>query len=67
MRHIDPDNPKHECAEVDRAERLHSGFYGPAISEIEFYEGYWWANADAEYSTRIRYCPFCGIELEPPE
>lgn len=39
--------------------------YGEAIVYIEYVEDgdFWVAHCD-EYATVIKYCPFCGIELE---
>lgn len=37
--------------------------YGISISEIVKIEGIWYAH-NSEYSTAIKFCPFCGIELD---
>jgi hypothetical protein len=46
-------------AEDDREEAL----YGPAVTRIERVDRLWYAHND-EYSTPIRFCPFCGSALE---
>jgi hypothetical protein len=47
------------AAQDDRGEAL----YGPAVTRIERVGHLWFAHND-EYSTPIRYCPFCGEALE---
>ena len=55
---------EHIC---DRKELRKSNdyLYGEAVTEIIYYEDdkVWLASND-EYGTVIRYCPFCGINLE---
>lgn len=40
--------------------------WGQAITTIGRLDGIWWAisGSPPEYATRIRYCPWCGVELE---
>lgn len=54
----------HKCDRswTDQDPRL-SVSHGPAITEILKENGVWYADND-EYETRIRFCPFCGLNLD---
>lgn len=58
--------PDHVCPEMMRADESH---YGGAIGKLDRRpgDGTWWALSDRDgeiLATSIRYCPFCGVELE---
>lgn len=44
-------------------EELPALLHGPAITRIARDDGRWWAHNE-EYSSVIRYCPYCGEYLE---
>ena len=57
---------EHSCPEMDyNAPAL----YGTAIDMIQYYESQdgsilpGWYATNYEYASRIRYCPWCGIQL----
>jgi hypothetical protein len=51
--------------ETERAQaaEANEALWGHAITRIEFAEGRWWAH-NAEYATLVRFCPWCGANLE---
>lgn len=62
---------KHLCDHANKRVRFDpviditvKGFntYGQAITRIIKVDGHWLADND-EYSTEIRFCPFCGKKL----
>lgn len=36
--------------------------YGYAVTHIERVGGQWWAH-NGEYSSMVRFCPWCGVDL----
>lgn len=63
---------QHWCDERDEVTSAEGPYwFGNAITKIEYSIKYktWYANANNEYATVIRYCPFCGQDLwtERPE
>jgi hypothetical protein len=52
---------RHECEDFDAIDH---DSYGPSITAIERGDdGRWWAWSREEYSSAIRFCPFCGERL----
>jgi hypothetical protein len=76
MRRIVP-AATHRCAAMESAARLRSHMeaeaadhdippeilWGPAVTRIDRAAGHWWMHNE-EYSNPIRYCPWCGQDLE---
>lgn len=72
-----PADRAHRCAagerlrEATRAARERDAveaLYGAAITHVERAGARWWAH-NGEYSTMVRFCPWCGVDLlaETPE
>lgn len=54
---------KHKCSANLEALPARNGRWGQAVTKIvRDEEGTWWADNE-EYSTTIRFCPFCGVDL----
>lgn len=66
----------HECSDRRPTHQVAEGAqppsprdWGNAIDHIVWLNGHWWAVAGAagpEYSTPVRYCPWCGQRLAAP-
>lgn len=65
--------PRHQCAgrgvvlkSASEAPSPSPREWGPAVGEIVRHGGVWWAvacdSSPPEYSSPIRYCPWCGVE-----
>jgi hypothetical protein len=54
----------HHCVELREDRALYEA-YGPAVTDCYGREdGTLWAG-NGEYTSRVRFCPFCGCEEQP--
>jgi hypothetical protein len=53
---------REETRETQDAE-AREALWGHALVHVEYAAGRWWAHNE-EYSSIIRFCPWCGVDLQ---